>query len=87
MSDQLCHTCRTNWPCDTGVALGLLDAERERFPCGHRKADFDDSYGNCALCPMLEIHWDCEKEQCEAAHERDKLRARVKKLEKESSNV
>ena len=38
--------------------LRLLDRadlrrERERFPCGHRRMDWDDTYGDCALCKLL----------------------------------
>jgi len=26
----------------------------EKFPCGHRRLDWDDSYGNCVVCSLKE---------------------------------
>lgn len=53
---EYCVACR----CERALsALAELDA---RFPCGHRKVDWDDSYGGCALCPLLAIQQECERE-------------------------
>lgn len=33
---------------------GELATLKEKFPCGHRRVDWDDSYGNCVACTLQE---------------------------------
>lgn len=45
--------------------IAKLKAEKkrlnERFPCGHRKIDWDDSYGECVACKIKEQASDYDK--------------------------
>lgn len=49
---------------------GEITKLNERFPCGHRKADLDDSYGRCVACTAIA-----------AMHESDGKDARIAELE------
>jgi hypothetical protein len=42
------------YPCTVAKALSSAELARlqVRFACGHRKADWDDSYGGCAFCAI-----------------------------------
>jgi hypothetical protein len=41
---------------ETMLALrSELEKEREKLICGHRKIDWDDSYGGCAFCGLKEL--------------------------------
>jgi len=73
--------------CD--LALVKNEQAAERLTCGHRKMDWGDSYGDCALCPMLEMARDYDRlphdviaahdkiEQLEAAAEQAAERQRA----------
>jgi hypothetical protein len=44
--------------------LRAAAAADERFDCGHRKVDWNDSYGKCALCPLIK-----QAHECDAHHD------------------
>ncbi len=50
--------------------LSSLEKEKERFPCKHRKADWDNGYGDCAICQTKFFNDELEEEL-----EREKVRA------------
>lgn len=62
---------------DHDATVSALREEAERlsatFPCGHRIADWDNSYGTCSLCPMLTLAHSADEE----GHENDRLREEV----------
>jgi predicted nucleic acid-binding Zn-ribbon protein len=54
------------------------------MPCGHRKIDWDDSYGECVACQYKRGYWDNEKEHEQLldkyereSRENDKLRQQL----------
>lgn len=48
----------------------------DRFDCGHRKLDWDDSYGKCVLCPLIA-----------QAHENDDKDGRIEELRREHGTL
>lgn len=45
------------------AALLELQQLRDLFPCGHRKIDWDNSYGSCVACTYIHLVNDCEMER------------------------
>lgn len=69
---------------------GLIDEIRrerdrlaEKLSCGHRKADWDDSYGGCVACSAIDAMHKIDAVE----KERDELRARVKELDLNLGNI
>ena len=63
-----------------GQLTADLVSINEKFPCGHRKDDWDDSYGGCALCPMREMAFDYDQlphEVVECHDEIERLKAEL----------
>ena len=50
-----------DWRKEIDSLRAQLAKLEEKFPCGHRKVDWDDSYGECVACHFIEMAGDYDR--------------------------